>query len=158
MPISIVSELSTGWQNWHSSKKVLHFLAAPHLWHKISYLEKVVQKSDILQPFPKVAKFVLSHVLQGINLESLEPPRRKFFPWQPDSADLEMSNSMSTGGWVVSPLLGCKESHLPFLKADRRVSVPCHMLDSLQDWEFQENIGFSRKNINFSMTGKVTRL
>ena len=107
---------------------------------------------------PKVVKFVLSHVFQGINLGSLEPPLRKFFPQKPNSADLEMSNSMSICGWVGSPLLGCEESHLPCLKADRRVSVPCHMPDSLLDWEFQEKIGFSRENINFNMTGKVTRL
>lgn len=98
---------------------------------------KVYMKAwHFVTPFLKVAKLVLAYVFQGINWENLEPPPRKFIPCQLESADLEMSNSMNTCYWVGSPLLGCKESHLPCLKAEKRISVPYQMPDSLKDWGF----------------------
>lgn len=120
-------------------KRKFHtFFMAPHLRYKINHLKKIAWRSNILQqPFLKVVRFVLSHALQGINLENLQPPQRNLFSQHSDFADMELSSATSPCGWVGSPSLGRKESHLPCLKADRRVSVPCHMPDSLQDWEFQ---------------------
>lgn len=138
--VSILISCVISWQIWYFSteEKVPHFFMAPHLRYKINHLKKIAWRSNILQqPFLKVVRFVLSHALQGINLENLQPPQRNLFSQHSDFADMELSSATSPCGWVGSPSLGRKESHLPCLKADRRVSVPCHMPDSLQDWEFQ---------------------